>query len=274
MPPLPRLSPEVVWDRGGAALYAGDCLDVLPALAGTADLIFADPPFNIGYEYDVHDDNMDDVAYAAWAGRWLSLLRRTATPTASFFLASGLRWQAELKVLAGQNGWHWRDTICWHYTFGPRQRSKFTPSWVALHYFTASPNEWTWNSAEVLVPSARQLKYNDRRAVAAGKTPDNVWVLLPSETAGCFSPGDNAWLESRVCGTFKERTGHPCQMPLAVLERIVRVASNPGDLVLDPFVGSGTSVEAAAKLGRRSVGIDLSRSYLLEYCVPRLEKWL
>ena len=65
----------------------------------------------------------------------------------------------------------------------------------------------------------------------------------------------------RVCGTFKERTGHPCQMPEAVLERIIRVSSNPGDLVLDPFAGSGTTLAAAKRLGRRYLGIELSPEY-------------
>ena len=66
---------------------------------------------------------------------------------------------------------------------------------------------------------------------------------------------------SRVCGTFKERTGHPCQMPEAVLERIIRVATNPGDLVLDPFAGSGTTLAVAKKLGRRYLGMELSEEY-------------
>ena len=64
-----------------------------------------------------------------------------------------------------------------------------------------------------------------------------------------------------MCGTFKERTGHPCQMPEAVLERIIRVSSNPGDLVLDPFAGSGTTLATARKLGRRYLGIELSEEY-------------
>jgi len=66
---------------------------------------------------------------------------------------------------------------------------------------------------------------------------------------------------SRVCGTFKERTGHPCQMPEGVLERIVRVASDEGDLVLDPFAGSGTTLAVAKRLRRRYLGMELSEGY-------------
>ena len=112
------------------------------------------------------------------------------------------------------------------------------------------------------VPSARQTTYADRRANPAGKLPDDTWVLRPQESddalrAGRRTPGRCP----RVCGTFKERTGHPCQMPEAVLERIIRVASNPGDLVLDPFAGSGTTLAAALRLGRRYLGIELSEQY-------------
>ena len=64
-----------------------------------------------------------------------------------------------------------------------------------------------------------------------------------------------------MCGTFKERTGHPCQMPEAVLDRIIRVATNPGDVVLDPFAGSGTTLAVAKKLGRQYLGIELSEQY-------------
>ena len=76
-----------------------------------------------------------------------------------------------------------------------------------------------------------------------------------------FAPSSDTWFVSRVCGTFKERTGHPCQMPEAVLERIIRVATRPGALVLDPFAGSGTTLAAAKRLGRRWLGVELSPDY-------------
>src|SRR5947208_2712783 len=103
--------------------------------------------------------------------------------------------------------------------------------------------------------------YDDRRANPVGKLPDDTWVLRPQETADHFHPESDTWYASRVCGTFKERTGHPCQMPEAVLERIIRVATNPGDVVLDPFAGSGTTLAVAKKLGRQYLGIELSEQY-------------
>jgi site-specific DNA-methyltransferase (adenine-specific) len=111
------------------------------------------------------------------------------------------------------------------------------------------------------VPSARQTTYADRRANPVGKLPDDTWVLRPQETEAHFRQDQDTWYEPRVCGTFHERTGHPCQMPEAVLERIIRVATNPDDLVIDPFAGSGTALAVAKKLGRRFFGIELSEVY-------------
>lgn len=264
-------------------LWLGDCLEAMNRLpSDSVDLVFADPPFNIGHQYDVYSDSLDEDEYLAWSLQWLRACCRLMAPTASLYVAIGARYQAEVKRLCHGAGLHWRNTIVWHYTFGPNQRSNWVPSWVAIHYFTKHPKVWTWNQEEIKVPSARQLKYNDRRASPNGKTPDNVWVLLPDEyrksqveeqpTNGsqpcsptpCIFPSEsNCWLESRICGTFKERTGHPCQMPLPILERIVRASSSPGDLVLDPFLGSGTTGAAALKLGRRFWGIELSREYLI-----------
>jgi len=86
-------------------------------------------------------------------------------------------------------------------------------------------------------------------------------VLRPQEDERFFPPESDTWYVSRVCGTFHERVDHPCQMPEAVLERIIRVSSNPGDMVLDPFAGSGTTLAVAKKLGRHYLGIELSPNY-------------
>ena len=77
-----------------------------------------------------------------------------------------------------------------------------------------------------------------------------------------FSSEEDTWYFPRVCGTFKERAGwHGCQMPEQLLGRIIRACSNPGELVLDPFAGSGTTLAVAKKLGRRYLGFELSPQY-------------
>jgi site-specific DNA-methyltransferase (adenine-specific) len=121
------------------------------------------------------------------------------------------------------------------------------------------PERFTFNRDAVAIPSARQTTYSDKRANPKGKVPDDVWFLRPQEAEpfGFFDPAGDAWHVRREAGTFKGRVGHVCQMPDAVLERIVRATSNARDLVLDPLCGPGTTLVAAKKLGRRYLGIEL-----------------
>jgi site-specific DNA-methyltransferase (adenine-specific) len=243
-------------------ILIGDCLRHLAGLPeASVDLAFADPPFNIGYEYDVYNDRQTREEYLAWTERWLAAVRRVLKPDGSFYVAIGDEYVAELKVRLDALGLTMRNWIVWHYTFGVNCKRKFNRSHAHILYYVADPKHFTFNAAAVRVPSARQTTYADRRANPNGKLPDDTWILRPQEDARCFPPDSDTWYVARVCGTFKERTAHPCQMPEAVLERIIGVSSNPGDLVLDPFAGSGTTLAAAKGLGRRYLGIELSAEY-------------
>ncbi len=243
-------------------ILTGDCLAHLHQLdAGSVDLAFADPPFNIGYEYDVYNDRQKRDDYLRWTEKWLAAVKRVLSPTGSFYVAIGDEYAAELKVRLDGIGLTMRNWIVWHYTFGVSCKGKFNRSHAHVLYYVADARRFTFNADAIRVPSARQTTYADRRANPLGKVPDDTWVLRPQEDESFFQPGDDTWHVPRVCGTFKERTGHPCQMPEAVLERIVRASSNPGDLVLDPFAGSGTTLATARRLGRRYLGIELSAEY-------------
>ncbi len=243
-------------------LLTGDCLSLLAKLPeACVDLAFADPPFNIGYEYDQYDDRKAKEDYLAWTEKWLVAVRRVLKPTGSFYVAIGDEYAAEVKVRLDALGLTLRNWIIWHYTFGVSCTKKFNRSHAHIFYYVADPDAFTFIADEIRVPSARQTTYADRRANPKGKVPDDTWVLRPQEEERCFPPDSDTWYVARVCGTFKERINHPCQMPEAVLERIIRVSSNPGDLVLDPFAGSGTTLAVAKRLGRRYLGTELSEKY-------------
>jgi site-specific DNA-methyltransferase (adenine-specific) len=243
-------------------VITGDCLKVLATLPeGCANLVFADPPFNIGYEYDVYNDKRAKKDYLGWTDRWLAAVTRVLSPTGSFFLAIGDEFAAEHKVRLDALGLTLRNWIIWHYTFGVNCSKKFNRSHAHIFYYVRDPKNYTFNPDEIRVPSARMTTYADRRANPVGKLPDDTWVLRPQECEDHFRADQDTWFVSRVCGTFRERTEHPCQMPEGVLERIIRVASNRGDLVLDPFAGSGTTLVAAKKLDRRYLGVELSDQY-------------
>ena len=248
-------------------IIQGDCVAELDrGPEGWADLVFADPPFNIGYLYSGYDDEKTVDEYVDFSRNWMRAVHRALKPHGSFYLAIGDEYAADLAVVARRElGFHLRNWIIWHYTFGQQPKQKFARSHTHILYFTKDEKQFTFNADDVRVKSARQTVYKDKRANSKGKLPDDTWFLRPQEAAphGYFEQNQDVWHESRVCGTFKEREGwHGCQMPLGVLDRILRASSNPGDVVLDPFNGSGTTVVAAALLGRKYVGIDQSEEYV------------
>lgn len=241
----------------------GDCITGLARLeAGSVDLVFADPPFNIGYEYDSYDDRKDEGAYLAWSEKWGAEVYRALKPTGTFWLAIGDEYAAELKVMFKRIGFQCRSWVIWYYTFGVNCKKKFSRSHAHLFHFVKEPEEFTFNTEAIRVPSARQLVYADARANPSGRMPDDTWILRPQDLPEGFTPHEDTWYFPRVCGTFKERAGfHGCQMPERLLARIIEVSSNPGELVVDPFAGSGSTLIVAKKLGRRCLGFELSENY-------------
>ncbi len=242
----------------------GDCVTHLNSLPdGCVQLAFADPPFNIGYDYDVYDDSLDSEKYLAWCERWISDLHRILIPTGTFWLAIGDEYAAELKILSQKIGFHCRSWVVWYYTFGVHCKSKFTRSHAHLFHFVKDPNRFTFHADAIAVPSARQLVYADARANPKGRVPDDTWILRPQDCFEGLTPNEDTWYFPRVAGTFKERAGfHGCQMPEQLLGRIVRACSNPSDVVIDPFSGSATTLAVAKKLGRSYLGFDLSEEYI------------
>lgn len=244
----------------------GDCIELMNSLdEGCVDLAFADPPFNIGYDYDVYDDRRAARDYLDWSRSWISAVYRALKPAGTFWLAIGDEFAAELKIASQEIGFHCRSWVVWYYTFGVNCKNKFSRSHAHLFYFVKDPRRFTFHAdkPENRIPSARQLVYADSRANPAGRLPDDTWVLRPQDLAHQFSAAEDTWYFPRVAGTFKERAGfHGCQMPEQLLGRIIRLCSNAGDLVLDPFSGSATTLAVAKKLGRNYLGFDVSEEYV------------
>jgi DNA modification methylase len=227
-------------------LMCGDCIELLEGQEAFADLVFADPPFNIGYKYDKYKDKLKSEKYIAWSRDWMGACAGVLKPGGSFYIAIGDDHAADVRNIGKELGLHLRNWIIWHYTFGQQTKAKFARAHTHIFYFAKDEKACTFNDLAVRLPSDRQLIYNDSRANATGKIPDDVWNTY-----------------SRVCGTFKERQSwHPCQMPELLLARIIAASSNPGDLVLDPFNGSGTTAAAAKQLGRDYCGLDISENYV------------
>lgn len=254
--------------RDNCRVYVGDCRDLLPIIpecaAGAVDLIFADPPFNWARGYDRWDDAMPDKDYCdvsqsfgprevvtAFTQRWIDLCIDALKPTGSLWINIPDDWAAEIVVHLKQRGLHMVNWCVWHYRFGQNTTSRFINSKVHALYFCKDPKNRTWNAQAVLEPSDRASTYFDPRTMdkkdgmpAGLRLPMDVWY-------------GEYW--GRIQGNNKERRGkHDNQLPELYLARVVRATSNEGDLVLDPFTGSGTTAVAATALGRRYVGCEYS----------------
>ena len=247
-------------------IHNGDCVKGLGRVpSGIIDLAFADPPFNIGFEYDEYDDRLEAEQYLAWSRDWMAQIHRVLKANGTFWLAIGDEYAAELKLEAQHLGFHCRSWVVWYYTFGVNCKKKFTRSHAHIFHFVKDKDDFVFNHGDMdlRVPSARQLVYNDSRANPDGRMPDDTWILRPQDLVNGFDPDEDTWYFPRVAGTFKERAGfHGCQMPEQLIGRIIRSCSNTDDIVIDPFSGSSTTLAVAKKLGRQYFGFELSREYV------------
>ena len=251
--------------RSSVSIRNRECIAGMKKIGdGEVDLVFADPPFNIGYDYDVYHDKLESEQYLSWSRDWLTQVTRILKPNGTFWLAIGDDYAAELKVLMQRElGLSCRSWVVWYYTFGVNCKAKFSRSHTHLFHMVKDPKDFVFNADAIRVPSARQLVYADRRANSKGRLPDDTWILRPQDAPESFDAEEDVWHFPRVAGTFKERAGfHGCQMPEQLLGRILRVSSNEGDFVVDPFLGSGTTAAVAKKLRRKFVGFEISEDYV------------
>jgi len=232
-------------------VYVGDCRDVLAALPdrGSVDLIFADPPFNWDVPYDRWHDGMPRAEYERFTFDWLDGCIEALSPAGSLWVNIPDDSAAEIVLHLKRRGLLMVNWCIWHFRFGQNRDSSFIMSKVHALYFARDGLERTWNPDAVLEPSDRASIYNDPRTMAKAdrqgmRVPMDVWY-------------GRYW--GRIQGNNKERRHrHHNQIPEVYLERVIRACSNPGDLVLDPFLGSGTTSTVARALGRRSIGIEYS----------------
>ncbi len=227
-------------------IHHGDCLEVLPTLAGSARVIFADPPYNLGIDYGAgaDADNLPPDQYLAWCRGWIQQCADCLTPDGSFWILISDEWADYFGVMLREAGLHRRAWIKWYETFGTNCVNNFNRCSRHIHYFVKNPRCFVFDPFAVSRLSDRQTKYGDKRANPGGKIWDDVWKI------------------ARLTGTCEERMpGFPTQVPLAITGAIVKCASEPGDLVVDPFSGSASTGVAAVQGKRRYVGIEASAEF-------------
>ena len=222
-------------------LICGDAIEEMLQFPNACiDLLIADPPYNLGKDYG---NNLDQKAwrdYESFTRNWLTQAIRLLKPTGSLYVFMGVRFISKLfLILEEEFGLNFNGWITWHYTQGMGRKTGFSPRHEDILYFTKSP-EFTFNLDDIRVPQ----KYYRERNNMAGANPGDVWQF------------------SHVHYCSAEREQHPTQKPEALMERIIKASSNRGELVLDPFVGSGTTCRVAQVLNRAWLGIDINPAYI------------
>ncbi len=240
----------------GATVVHGDALKLLMELEDSSiDLTVTSPPYNIGKEYEQVLPLND---YLDWCAAWMQQVHRVTKTNGAFWLNLGyIEVPGRAKALPlvyllwDRIPFYVVQEVVWNYGAGVACRQRFSPRNEKFLWCVKDPKDYVFNLDDVRDPDVKypnQKKNGKLRCNPLGKNPTDVW-LFPKVTSGADR-------------SSPERTAHPAQYPIAVVERIIRASSNEGDLILDPFMGSGSTAEAAMRAGRRSLGFEILPEYL------------
>jgi site-specific DNA-methyltransferase (adenine-specific) len=266
-----QIVPQVHYEGKNGALYLGDAIEWLKSLpAGSVDLVFADPPYNIKKaEWDTFESMH---AYVAWSRDWITEAARVLKPSGTLYICGFSEILADVKVASAHlfAGCRW---LVWHY----KNKANLGKDWGRSHesvlHFRKS-REFTMNMDAVRIPyGAHTLKYPDHPQADSsqyGKGRDNSeradWTPNP-----LGAKAKDVIDLPTTCNGMGEKTPHPTQKPEELLRKLVLASSNPGDLVVDPFSGSGTTAVVSEQLGRRWMACDNSIQHN-EWAAQRLEQ--
>ena len=229
-----------------------DALDALKGIEdGYVDLIFADPPYNIGKDFDGIHDRVDEGEYFEACWQWLDQCLRVLKPSGSLYLMNSTQNMPRLDLWCREH-LTILSRIVWAYdSSGVQAKKYFGSMFEPILHMVKDPKQYTFNASDILVEAKTGAK---RGLIDYRKDPPQ-----PYNTRKV--PG-NVWDFSRVRFKMDEYENHPSQKPEALMERIIRASSNPGDTVLDPFAGTFTTATVAKRLGRRSISIERNEKYV------------
>jgi site-specific DNA-methyltransferase (adenine-specific) len=231
-------------------IVQGDCLDLFKQIPdNSVDMTFADPPFNLKKGYNSYKDNLKLQEYLNWCKQWISEMVRVTKPTGSIFVHNIPKWltfysgflneQADFK--------HW---ISWDAPTAPMGKT-LQPAHYGILFYARDCKQLKFY--EIRYPHKRARKSNLLAKDYGGKKG----LLHP------FGPlVSDVWTDIHRVKHNKFRDEHPCQLPIHLLERIVLMATDENDIVLDPFCGTGTTAIATKRLGRQYIGFELDEKYV------------
>jgi adenine-specific DNA-methyltransferase len=237
------------------AIYLGDCRVLLAKLpAGAVDLTFTSPPYNIGKVYEIVRP-MEE--YIDWCAEWLARLHRVTAHDGALLLNVGyvsLDNRAKAipipYLLWNRVPFYLQQEIVWNYGAGVAGKNFLSPRNEKILWYVKDAKAYCFNLDDIRDPDVaypNQKKKGKLRCNTIGKNPSDVWQI--------------AKVTSGAGRASKERTRHPAQFPLDLCDRAIRGFSSVDDVVLDPFLGSGSTIDACLRLQRYSIGFEISEEY-------------
>lgn len=240
------------FSSNGHSIYHGDALEMLKTMeTASADLIFADPPYNIGKDFDGIQDRIEESQYFSWCEQWIDECHRVLKANGTFYLMNSTQNMPRLDLYC-RSRFHILSRVVWTYdSSGVQAKKVFGSLYEPILHMAKNPKSYTFNANDILVEAKTGAK---RGLIDYRKNPPQ-----PYNTTKV--PG-NVWEFPRVRFKMDEYENHPSQKPEALLERVILASSNPGDLVLDPFGGSFSTGAVAKRLGRKSASIEKNETYV------------
>lgn len=230
-------------------IHQGDALEILSQYPDESiDLVFADPPYNLDKDYTLYDDEQAEQQYVAWCHRWLAEYARILKPTGSLFVLNLPRWALYQATFLNQQ-LYFQNWIVWDALSEPR--GKVLPAHYALLFYTKQPTGFTFNYEAVSPIEARHYCLRASCRKRRKKAGDDQQTPL-----------NDIWWDIHRIKHRRDRDYHPCQLPPSLVARIIRLATHPGEVVLDAFGGAGTTPLVALQLGRQYVAIDIDPNYV------------
>lgn len=243
-----------IFEKNGHSIIWGDSIEALASEVpdGSVDLVFADPPYNIGKNFNGRKDKWpSDEAYLSWCYQWLELCISKLKSTGSLYVMTATQSMPFFDIFLRQR-MTVLSRIVWAYdSSGVQAKNYFGSLYEPILYCVKDNDNYTFNADDILV---------EARTGATRKLID-YRKAVPSVYNSKKVPG-NVWSIPRVRYRMEEYENHPTQKPTTLLDRIIRASSNPGDLVLDPFSGTFTTSAVAQMLGRNSIGIEVDEDYV------------
>lgn len=222
-------------------IILGNCINELKSLDScSVDLIIADPPYNVGKDYGNTSDKLDFNDYIAFTKEWLVECHRVLKDSGTIYVFVGFRFISYIyQILEKELNMNFINWISWHYTQGIGKTKGFSPRHDDILMFSKT-STYKFNLDDIRIPQKYYRKVNNMR----GANPGDVWEV------------------SHIHYCQKGRQQHPTQKPEALIERMVLASSNEGDMVVDPFCGSGTTMRVCQQLKRNGIGIEINEEYV------------